>query len=418
MPKNLVICSDGTGNTFTQHESNVSRLVRALDLSNCKAQQVFYDQGIGTNPHLARGLEKFRTEPGTQRHGLEMLPEPKVTPGRPLATLAGLAAGYGLYANVEQLYRALAKYHEPHDRIFLFGFSRGAFTVRALAGLLYRCALPASHVADDEGTFRRCFKEAWEAYKPHCEDWKRIDRFRDMYGAADVEVHFLGLWDTVKSYGGVWPQSLPHLRHNPIVRRVCHALSLDERRSWFLPTSWGGIGIDKKNEATIRPDPRYHTQRVQEVWFTGCHSDIGGGDAEAETAKITFRWIVGHATDDHGKLRLNPSAESWIFDPEPLAVCPEIHQSYHFGWWLSDLIPRWELDNSQRPPGYPLKWPGRGKRCAEQFRRNGEVCFHSSVGVAARHGIRVVETTAPRPAVVSPPSAAVATERTPPPYFG
>ena len=148
--------------------------------------------------------------------------------------------GYGLYANLREMYQALAKYHNPgKDLVFLFGFSRGAFTVRALAGLIYRCGIPTRRFAEDDEAFACCFSQAYAAYKPHCENWVLIDKFRKTYEAVDAEVHFLGIWDTVKSYGGLRPQSLPHLRHNPIVRNVCHALALDERRSWFLATRLG-----------------------------------------------------------------------------------------------------------------------------------------------------------------------------------
>jgi uncharacterized protein (DUF2235 family) len=390
MSRNLVLCSDGTGNTFKQHVSNVSRLIRAVDLSDCRVQLVFYDQGIGTNPKLVHDVQAFKHATPGGRAGLEILDPPKVSLNRTLATLGGLTVGYGLYANLQEMYRALAKHHTPAtDRIFLFGFSRGAFTVRALAGLLYRCGLPARAFAEDDAAFRCCFAEAYATYRPHCEDWARIDRFRKTYRVVDVDVDFLGIWDTVKSYGGLLPQSLPHLRHNPIVRNVCHAVALNERRSWFLPTSWGGIDSDAGNASSVRPDARYRDQTVHEVCFLGCHSDIGGGDAEAETAKISFRWMAGHATG--AGLLLDPGCESWIFKPDDGAP-PEVHESYHLGWWLSDRLPRWELDNSRRPPAYPFKWWGNGRRCAEQFRRGGVLRFHATAGVDDRPGV-VIEAS-------------------------
>jgi uncharacterized protein (DUF2235 family) len=388
--RNLVVCSDGTGNTFRQRESNVSRLVRGLDLTHPGAQLVFYDQGIGTNPSLVAATREYRDEAGKGRTGLEILDPPRVRLSWPLATLAGLVAGYGLRANIKEMYGALAKNHRPEDRIFLVGFSRGAFTVRALAGLLYRCGLPPAEVARDDEAFRCCFSEAYELYRPHCEDWPRIRRFKSAYRAADVEVHFLGLWDTVKSYGGVRPRSLPHLRHNPIVKTVCHALALDERRSWFLPTSWGGIDADARNAGTLRDDPRYARQRIEEVWFRGCHSDVGGGDREARTAMIALRWMLGEATREC--LILDPECDGSFFSPDPE---PQLHESYGLWWRLSDLIPRWELDNSTRPPGYPLRWPGRGKRCVEPFRRGGLLRFHSTVGIGDGPGVVRVETRRP-----------------------
>ena len=391
MPRNLLICSDGTGNTFEQHVSNVSHLVQALDLGHPNDQIVFYDQGIGTTSSLVEDVKAFKNDARHDRSGLTILAPPKVFVAGPLAKLAGLAVGYGLRANLREMYQELARHHDPStDLIFLFGFSRGAFTVRALAGLLYRCGLPARRFAEDDEAFKCCFSQAWSAYEPHCEDWVRIDRFRKTYDVVNVRVHFLGIWDTVKSYGGILPQSLPHLRHNPIVGQVRHALALDERRSWFLPTSWGGIDGDASLASSIRPDPGYARQQVKEIWFRGCHSDIGGGDKEVRRARIACRWMLGEAT--HAGLLLDPECDRWIFEPDDTNVTDQIHQSYHVGWWLSDLLPRRELDNHTRPPGYPLKWPGRGRRCVEDFRRNQHLYFHSTAHVSHAPGLQTEET--------------------------
>lgn len=391
-PRNLVICSDGTGNTFGQRVSNVSHLVKALHLANRNDQIVFYDQGIGTTPGLVKSIQDFKNAKESDRKALDILPPPKVSIPRPLATLAGLTGGYGLYANIREMYRALARTYENPDTdfIFLMGFSRGAFTVRALAGLLYRCGLPAREFAQDDEAFACCFSQAYAAYEPHCENPVRIDRFKKTYRAREIDIHFLGIWDTVKSYGGIWPQSLPHLRHNPAVRQVRHALALDERRSWFLPTSWSGIDGDAVLVPTLKPDPRYEKQNIKEVWFSGCHSDIGGGDDEAERARISFRWMLGEAT--HAGLLLAPNCPDWIFETDETSMRTEIHESFTAGWWVSDWVPRWELDNHTRPPGYPFRWPGNGRRCVESFRRKGNLHFHASVGLTPRDGIRIVES--------------------------
>ena len=189
--RNLVICSDGTGNTFRQQVSNVSLLVQALDLAHPGDQIVFYDQGIGTTASLVQGVEAFKKSGGSGRKALEILPPPKVSVDRPLAKLAG----YALYANLREMYQALAlNYDHPKtDFIFLMGFSRGAFTVRALAGLVYCCGLPAKQFAEDDEAFTCCFSQAYAAYKPHCEDWVRIDRFKKTYSAREIDIHFLGI---------------------------------------------------------------------------------------------------------------------------------------------------------------------------------------------------------------------------------
>jgi uncharacterized protein (DUF2235 family) len=381
MARKIVICSDGTGNTFSKRVSNITRLIKSLDLSDPLTQAVFYDQGIGTNPSLVKAVKAYKAEAGKNREGLQILPAPKTLKLfvlRPFTRFAGLALGYGLRDNVKEMYKALAKCYDREEdgRVFLFGFSRGAFTVRVLAGLIYRCGLPPKNVADDEAHFEKCFSEAYEIYMPHWEDGSRIERFKEAYNVRDIEISFLGIWDTVKSYGGIWPQSLPHLRHNPIVNTVCHALALDERRSWFVPTSWGGIDLDKKNAHGIKPDERYARQQVKEVWFSGCHSDVGGGDEEADTARVPFRWMLKEASASG--LILNQAGEDELLVSDPRDPT-EVHESLTAGWYITEIIPRWELDNTYRPPKRLFRWGSTGKRCPDKFRRNGEIFRHPSV---------------------------------------
>ena len=146
MGRNIVICSDGTGNTFDGSPTNVTRLVQCLALDPSR-QVAAYDQGVGTAARRIREVDDHRggvTAPGA----LEMLPGPPGARWSPRTWIdrgRGLLTGHGLKENVREMYRYLAREYEgPSDRVFLFGFSRGAFTVRALAGLLYRCASPVS----------------------------------------------------------------------------------------------------------------------------------------------------------------------------------------------------------------------------------------------------------------------------------
>src|SRR6476659_3058634 len=224
MARNIVICSDGTGNSFRRHESNVARLVQHLALGDHGAQVVVYDQGIGTDDRRWQEIEQYATTIG-DRSALEVLHAPNESRFRPLertSLVLGLAFGYGLAENVRQMYQALAKLYDEDDHVFLFGFSRGAFTVRTLAGLLYRCGLPARDRPDDG----RLFARAWALYQPMQPEREATARFRSAEQQRECRVHFLGVWDTVKSYGGIRPVMLPHLRHNPIVDAVRHAVAL------------------------------------------------------------------------------------------------------------------------------------------------------------------------------------------------
>jgi uncharacterized protein (DUF2235 family) len=371
MARNIVICSDGTGNTFDAEISNVTQLIRLLALDKHTKQVAVYDQGIGTN---AARLGAVRTFAATipDKDALVILPAPRRVWFSPTGTVArglGLVFGYGLEANVAETYGALAcLYESPDDRIYLFGFSRGAFTVRALAGLIYRCGLPPRDTPD----FGACFREAWKLYQPHHAHTDAVKEFRDRCGQRDADIHFMGVWDTVKSYGGLNPTSLPHLRHNPIVRSVRHALALDERRSWFNATTWGQLDLDKDGAATRLKEedrPQYASQAkaITEVWFRGCHSDVGCG-------AIARRWMLAEAVD--AGLAVTDAALSLLDSDDPAAT---IEESDAWTWRLADRIPRKDIDNSGVWPVKKWVFGRTGVRKPGELRRGGEVFLHHSV---------------------------------------
>jgi hypothetical protein len=249
--------------------------------------------------------------------------------------------------------------------------------VRALAGLIYRCGLPRGNVANLES----CFESAWQLYVPVHPSEAEIAAFRkDHRVMPNCTIHFLGIWDTVKSYGGIRPIMLPHLRHNPIVRTVRHALALDERRSWFNATTWGQLDLDAcgaKRRLKTEDLPQYKSQDIEEVWFRGCHSDIGGGDMEAVTASISLRWMLREARA--AGLVLNRYGEHEVCTDDP--PCPvEVHESLRGMWWLTEKIPRWEIDNSGEYPVRNFIWESTGQRSPDGLRREGIVYLHTSVG--------------------------------------
>jgi len=281
----------------------------------------------------------------------------------------GMAFGFGLRANVMQIYKALADHYEKGDTVYLFGFSRGAFTIRVVAGLVYECGLPQPK----DPRFDRIFRTAYRLYSnylPNHPTRKSVQKYRSAIRARQCEIEFLGLFDTVKSYGGIWPTYLPHLRHNPIVHTVCHALARDERRAWFGPTTWGWLDSDRAKTYPDLTDPRYSRQRVTEMWFRGCHSDVGGGDDECETARLPLRWMLQKAYDCG--LRFNPDGERERTAPDP-KIESAIHPSFNWKWWLAECVPRWELDNSSRPAKYRFVLGQTGKRHLNLYRRGGRV---------------------------------------------
>ena len=278
------------------------------------------------------------------------------------------------------MYRSLCGlYDGPDDRVFLFGFSRGAFTVRALAGLLYRCHLPPRESVD----VNACFERAWDLFVPIHEDVTKTKEFRRKQRLCPI--HFLGIWDTVKSYGGIRPIMLPHLRHNPIVKHVRHALALHERRAWFQATTWGQLDQDRKGAMTRLKEEDcelYKQQDIDEVWFVGCHSDIGGGPKEEITARIALRWMLGEAVNVERGIRLNAEGEKLLREDDPPGQ-PENHPSWKLGWWVAEQVPRNEIDNAGQYPALKPARGSNGKRKPDELRRSsGAVFLHATVGNA------------------------------------
>lgn len=374
MAKNIVICSDGTGNTFDRRVTNVTRLVRRLALDDPSRQVVIYDQGIGT---AWRRNDKIGRLAG--REAFVRLPAPR---WNPLALLLGLGFGHGLRRNVGEMYCALAWLYDPGDRVFLFGFSRGAFTVRALAGLLHRCHLPE---AVDPGHLESRFRRAWALYeimRPSVRDRREIAALRREHRRCPI--YFLGAWDSVKSYGGVNPIMLPHLRHNPDVGHVRHALALDEHRGWFKPTTWGQLDLDEKGaKARLHPlhSPAYASQDVCEAWFAGSHCDVGAG-------RIALRWMLGEAARLDPPLLLNNAGTMTLrLADRPLGV----RESTSLGYRIADLLRFREIDNSGEWPA--LDEPLPGTRCPLQTPRRGKVVVHASArGRLDGPGVEYCET--------------------------
>jgi uncharacterized protein (DUF2235 family) len=393
MAQKIVVCSDGTGNAFSEQVSNVTRLIQLMDLSRPKEQVVFYDQGIGTDSALVAAVQRYKDERPEERAALLVLDPPiAMWPARPLARLAGLAFGLGLRSNVKELYKALADSYEdgPPDRrsvIYLIGFSRGAFTVRVLAGLIHRCGL----LRPQHPNFSAAFSRAYALYKPHLPDTTEVTRFKDDEQVSTPCVRFLGIWDTVKSYGGIWPRSLPHLRHNRSVECVRHALALDEQRSWFLPTSWSGIDSDPPRRET---PTKCAPQTVEEIWFRGSHSDVGGGLQDDAASKAPLRWMLNEAA----RAGLELTHEGWAAAAaaDPTGVKP--FDSLTRPWLVSEYVPRWELDNHYDPPKRYFKCGRTGVRHPAQFSRNQMVRVHASVGPIEDIVTSYVETrvTSPR----------------------
>jgi uncharacterized protein (DUF2235 family) len=313
MSRNLVVCLDGTDNQFGKHNTNVVRLYQSLDRDPSR-QLGYYDPGVGTI-----------WERGTLS---------KVS--RKMQMVLGLAFGLGVTSNVAEAYSFLMQHYQTGDRILIFGFSRGALEARALAGLIYRCGLLEPHLQSLE-------PYAMQMYQTPGNNTVLAEFQRTFSRTVDVE--FLGLWDTVTSMGNVWaPIYWPHTKQNPCVRRVAHAIAIDERRAFFRQNRWDTLA----------------NQDVSEVWFAGVHSDVGGGydAASGRLWAITLRWLMGHARLA-GLLVENDRWQGVLAQGNagPAAGSDAVtdqHDSLTGGWKLLELVPkshrRRRPDNTYDPP--------------------------------------------------------------------
>lgn len=385
MSRVLVLCADGTCNAFGDTSSNVARVIGYLDLDHPAAQVACYDQGIGTRVDQQGQIAEFkRALPSPE--ALHLLPPPRDAWSRPWTwpfLVGSMMFGWGLQTNVRQLYLKLAELYAPGDKVFLFGFSRGAFTVRALAGLTWRYGLPA---AGDTAGAAALFHKAWPFFRDEFpdEDGRKArlaSQLRDQPHMRACPIHFVGLWDTVKSYGGLCPVMLPHLRHNPSVAIARHALALDERRGWFEATIWGWLDSDRRADASMFRLTEHdltaiNNQDVAEVWFSGCHSDVGGGGKSANTSDIALRWMLGEAANKG--LRLNAAGRSFLAVPGGCETPAPTHSRTAF-WKAVECLPRRAINNGGRWPRTYCAPLGAAPRTPLAHPRDKTVLVHESV---------------------------------------
>lgn len=304
----------------------------------------------------------------------------------------------GIKENVKQLYTELARFYEDGDHVFLFGFSRGAFTVRVLAGLLYRCHL--AHFSPETLPVR--FDQAWNYFEPMKPDVPGTTKFRE--AQRPCPIHFLGLWDTVKSYGVINPVMLPHLRHNPSVTHIRHALAIHEHRAFFQHTTWGLLDSDEKGalirlRESLPPTDlallEEQRKNIEEVWFDGCHSDIGGGE-KPKNANIALRWMLGEAANIPDPVRLSEHGKNVLATADPT---PDPNESSSLFYDGLEQWPRQEIDNSGEWPIRKYARGATGKRDLDKSCRRGKVSLHQTVRpqIEIKSDIRRCQTkSAPR----------------------
>jgi len=304
MTKNIVICSDGTGNYFGPEKTNVALTFEAIIKNQSDRQVCSYDPGVGTS-------------------------DPS---GKPRKINVGLltekAFAFGLKKNVIDGYKFLIDNYEDGDRVFLFGFSRGAFTVRCLAGMLLKCGLISKN--SDE-----LIPSLSKAYFNQKNNKKATADFRKSNSVVNCTPYFMGVWDTVRSFGYIYGRQFPNNKLNPEIKYAYQAISIDERRKNFTVSLW-----DEANK------PENPHQILEQVWFVGDHSDVGGSHINKKTGvpqrglpDITLEWMLKKA--EASGLLLN---NNWneVLAPNPDGV---MHDLKNFLWKGLEFlqIPRWDI---------------------------------------------------------------------------
>ncbi|MGC2774582.1 MAG: DUF2235 domain-containing protein [Bradyrhizobium sp.] len=352
--KNIVICCDGTGNEISENISNVLKLYRCLRKTDKTTphQAVFYDPGVGTLTQ-PDSWHRFKAN---------------------FNLVLGLATGYGLDDNVIKAYSFLATHYQEGDRIFLFGFSRGAYTVRVLAGLIHKIGLISPDQINLAGSGVIAYKkyssdnpkagrgittevESTEEEGPIPESHDdQAAQFARITSARWPTIHFVGVWDTVASVIVPRPDrllALPSLEElaftiqNPSVKIFRQAAAIDERRCMFRLKGWDmpqTFTPNRFNKAHAGP------QDAKQVWFAGVHGDVGGGYPEAQSpaSKYPLLWMIDEAVE--AGLAVNPRTVNQLawgvqrknspFKYVAPSVQGPLHNSMTPAWRLLEYLPK------------------------------------------------------------------------------
>jgi uncharacterized protein (DUF2235 family) len=324
--RNLVLLFDGTGNVLgNNQDTNVVKLLRLLakhspDATQRPSQVVYYDPGVGTTNEF----------PAASLSG-------KVASF--FRQVKGLALGSGAFDNVTQAYEFLASTHQPGDRIFLFGFSRGAFTARAVGGMVNMYGLVhAPGLPLIRSLVRSYFAKNTTAREAFAKDV--VDNFS--LGRTPL-VHFVGVWDTVETIGsgllGGVKISNPTRFESKRFAHVRHAMSLHETRSKYKPRDYTAPKFTDQEKAC---------RTFEERWFRGVHSDVGGSYARDGLSNVTLAWMIEQA-DGCGLLLAKPNPH--VADPAT-AMHDQALDSPYWVWTGMDARKRSEhavIDDSAQP---------------------------------------------------------------------
>ena len=320
MSKRIIFCADGTWDS-APNDTNVYKLFKAIPITS--GQIPFYDDGVGSD-------------------------------GTPIEKLLGGAFGDGLFQKIKDGYTKIAHVYEQDDEIFIFGFSRGAFTARSLAGMIAICGLPTALFDDN------LVNTAFQAYRNKAQRAALLASL-NTYSLFDAKIKMVGVWDTVGSlgipalFGQVDPLVDGFLDTNlhPDILNAYQALSIDERRREFPPTLW------------TPPAPPVAGQVLEQIWFSGVHCDIGGGYPETGLSDTTLSWMIGKA--ESLGLQIDSTVAAQYASLDAKYALDQIHTSWSLLWGfpnsrtvannstLSNSVPiRCEYESAYQPENLTL----------------------------------------------------------------
>jgi uncharacterized protein (DUF2235 family) len=307
--KRIISCSDGTWNKpgttdrGVEVKTNVAKMYECICTrgSNGVEQLKIYDQGVGTGYSWKDKM-------------------------------LGGAIGAGIDKNIKDVYEFFVLNYEPGDEIYLFGFSRGAYTARSIAGFIRNCGILKKeyiHLVDKAYAY---YRDRNDYTHP---DSDLMKSFRAAYCAEDItRIHFIGVWDTVGALGIPLPwyklynkerYKFHDVKLSSYVRNAYHALAVDERRKLFSPTLW------EKSDA-VKNDPD-HPQKMEQRWFAGVHSNVGGGYVDCALSNCCLQWLMDRAQEAGLCYREPPLIEKTKYD------LGELRNSYTPMYWL--WRPQW-----------------------------------------------------------------------------
>jgi uncharacterized protein (DUF2235 family) len=320
MSKRIIFCADGTWDG-AQDDTNVYKLFKAIPITS--GQIAFYDDGVGAD-------------------------------GTPIEKLLGGAFGDGLFQKIKDGYTKIAHVYEQDDEIFIFGFSRGAFTARSLAGMIAICGLPTALFDDN------LVNTAFQAYRNPAQRAALLASLNN-YSLFDTKIKMVGVWDTVGSLGipALFGQVDPLVDGfldtglHPDVLNAYQALAIDECRREFPPTLW------------TPPSPPVAGQVLEQIWFSGVHCDVGGGYPETGLSDTTLSWMIGKAQSLG--LQIDPTVSAQYASVDAKYALDQLHISWNVLWGfpksrtvennstLSNSVPiRCEYESSYQPENLTL----------------------------------------------------------------